>query len=49
MDNATHYQKNRKIMLNRASNYYKNDKERLRGQPKNKYRNLSKEYKEKKR
>ena len=44
MDNVTYYQKNRKIMLNRANNYYKNDKERLREQPRNKHRNLPKEY-----
>ena len=41
MDNTTHYQRNRKIMLNRAKNYYENGKERLREQARNKYRNLS--------
>ena len=30
MDNATYYQRNREIMLNRAKDYYENDKERLR-------------------
>ena len=30
----THYQKNRDVILNRAKNYYENDKERLRGQTK---------------
>ena len=49
MDNTTYYQRNRKIMLNRAKDYYKNDKERLRKQARNKYRNLSEEDKEKKR
>ena len=29
------------MILNRAKNYYENDKERLRGQTKVKYRNLS--------
>ena len=29
MDNTTCYQRNREIMLNRAKNYYENDKERL--------------------
>ena len=42
MDNTTYYQKkNREIMLNRAKDYYENDKERLREQARNKYRNLS--------
>ena len=29
MDNTTYYQRNREIMLNRAKDYYENDKERL--------------------
>ena len=36
-------------MLNRAKDYYENDKERLRQQARNKYRNLSEEDKKKKR
>ena len=36
-------------MLNRAKNYYENDKERLRKEARNKYRNLSEEDKKKKR
>ena len=36
------------MILNRAKDYYENDKERLRGQARNKYRNLSKEEEEKK-
>ena len=32
MDNTTYYQRNREIMLNRAKDYYENDKERLREQ-----------------
>ena len=28
--NLTYYQKNRDVILNRAKDYYKNDKERLR-------------------
>ena len=36
MDNTTHYQRNREIMLNRAKNCYENDKERLREQARNK-------------
>ena len=48
MDNTTYYQRNREIMLNRAKDYYENDKETLREQPRNKYRNLSEKDKEKK-
>ena len=39
--NATYYQKNREIILNRAKNYTENHKERLQGQARDKYRNLS--------
>ena len=35
MDNTTYYQRNRKIMLNRAKDYYENDKERLKEQARN--------------
>ena len=45
----TYYQKNRDVILNRAKYYYKNDKERLRKQARDKYRNLSDEEKNKKR
>ena len=31
------------MILNRAKDYYENDKERLRGQARNKYKNLSEE------
>ena len=44
----TYYQINRDVILNRARDYYENDKERLREQGKNKYRNLSEEEKDKK-
>ena len=43
MDDTTYYQRNREMMLNRAKDYYGNDKERLREQVRNKYRNLSEE------
>ena len=43
----THYQRNRDVILNRANDYYENDKERLRGQARYKYRNLSEEEKNK--
>ena len=36
------------MILNRAKDYYKDDKERLRQQTRNKYRNLSEEEKVKK-
>ena len=40
--------KNRDVILNRAKNYYENDKERLREQARGKCRNLSEEEKVKK-
>ena len=43
MDNTTYYQRNRKILLNRAKDYYENNKERLKEQAKSKYRNVSEE------
>ena len=49
MNNTTYYQRNREIILNRAKYYYENDKERLRGQGRDKYRNLSEGDKKKKR
>ena len=48
MDNTTYYQRNREIMLNKAKRYYETDKERLREQARNNYRNLSEEDKNKK-
>ena len=41
MNNTTYYQRNKKIILNRAKDYYENDKERLIKQATDKYRNLS--------
>ena len=41
----TYYQKNGDVILNRAKDYYENDKERLREQARDKYRNLSEEEK----
>ena len=41
--------KNRYGILNRAKDYYENDKERLKKQARDKYRNLSEEDKKKKR
>ena len=41
--NLTYYLKNRDVILNRAKDYYQNDKERLRKQARDKYRNLSAE------
>ena len=37
--------KNRDVLLNTAKSYYENDKERLREQARDKYRNLSEEKK----
>ena len=45
--NLTYYQKNRDVILNRAKDYYENDKGRLREQARDKYRNLSEEEKNK--
>ena len=45
----TYFQKNRDVILNRAKNHYENDKERLRGQARDKYRYLSEGEKNKKR
>ena len=45
----TYYQRNWDVIVNRAKDYYENDKERLREQARNKYRKLSEEEKHKKR
>ena len=45
MSETTYYQRNRDVILNRAKNSYKNDKERLRDNARDKYRNLSEEEK----
>ena len=45
MSETTYYQRNKDIILNRANSYYKNDKERLREQTRNKYREWSEEEK----
>ena len=45
MSETTHYQRKRDVILNRAKNYYKNRKERLRDNTKDKYRHLSEEKK----
>ena len=44
MNNTTYYQRNREIMLNKAKDYYKNDKERLREQGRDKHRNINRTY-----
>ena len=44
----TCYQRNRDVMLNKAKEYYTNNKERLSEQARDKYRNLSEEKKIKK-
>ena len=43
----TYYQRNRDVKLNKAKDYYKNNKERLRAQARDKCRNLSEEEKNK--
>ena len=42
--NLTYYQRNRDVILNRSKDYYENNKERLRVQARDKYRNLSDKY-----
>ena len=46
---STYSQRNTDVILNRAKHYYENDKERLKQQAGDKYRNLSEEKKDKKR
>ena len=41
----TYYQRNQDVILNRVKDYYENDKERLREQARDKYRNLPEEEK----
>ena len=41
----TYYQKNRDVVVNKAKGYYENNKERLKMQGRDKYRNLSEEEK----
>ena len=41
----TYYQRNQDMIVNRAKDYYENDKERLREQARDKYRSLSEEEK----
>ena len=43
MSEATYYQKNSNVILNGAKDYYKNDKEGLRDNARDKYGNLSEE------
>ena len=44
----TYYQKNRDVILNRAKDYYENDKERLREQARDKQKKKSKKKRKKK-
>ena len=49
MSEENYYQNHRDVILSiRAKDYYKNDKERLRDNARDKYRNLSKEENNKK-
>ena len=49
MSENTDYQKNQNVILNKAKDYYKNNKERLKEQARDKYTSLSAEEKNKKR
>ena len=46
---TTYYQRNKDVILNKAKNYDKNDRERSRDNARDKYRNLSEEENNKKR
>ena len=48
ISDLTHYKKNRGSILNKKTDYYKNNKERLREQARDKYKSLSEEEKIKK-
>ena len=48
MSELTYYQRHKNVILNRAKDYYENDKGRLRKQARDNYRNLSEEDKNKK-
>ena len=48
MSELIYYQRNIDVILNRANDYYENDKDRLRKQARHKYRNFSEEDKNKK-
>ena len=45
MSGTTYYQRHREVILNRAKDYYENNKELLREREKNKHRELSGEEK----
>ena len=49
MSNTTYYQRSRDVILNRVKYYYENNKDKLREQARDNYRNLSEEDKSKKR
>ena len=49
MSGTTYYGRNRDVILNRAKDYYENNKELLRERAKNKYRELSENGKDVKR
>ena len=49
MSETTYCQRNKDVIIKRAKDYHKNDKERLREQVRYKYRNLSEEEKKIKR
>ena len=49
MSETTYYQRNREVILNRAKDYYENNKKLFREKVKNKYKQLSEEKKKIKR
>ena len=49
MSETTYYQRNREVTLNRAKDYYRNNRGELKVNPRDKYRELSEEEKDIKR
>ena len=45
MSETTYYQRNREVILNRATEYYQNNRKVLRAKARNKYRELSEDKK----
>ena len=44
MNEVTYYKRNRETVLNRAKEYYKNSRERLKVQTRNKEKNIKRDY-----
>ena len=49
MSEATYYQRNKEVILNRANEHYRNNRDELKVKTRDKYRELSEEQKDMKR